>query len=87
MLIRSRGIQFTEEQSAQVLEQVVCKICGEEIHENLVFCRRCRTPHHRECWQYNGLCSTFACGETEFETPRVAPRLPDSPQASEADPT
>jgi len=76
LLTRTRGITFVEPRSAQVLEQVVCRICGEEIREGLVFCRRCKTPHHRECWQYAGRCSVFGCGETEFQTPQVAPRLP-----------
>jgi hypothetical protein len=76
LLTRTRGITFVQQQSAQVLEQVVCRICGEEIREGLVFCRRCKTPHHRDCWQYAGRCSVFACGETEFRTPQVAERLP-----------
>ena len=77
LLTRTRGITFLEQHSAQVLEQAVCRICGEEIREGLVFCRRCKTPHHRECWQYVGRCSVFACGETQFREPQVAERLPD----------
>ena len=76
LLTQTRGIRFVQQQSAQVLEQVVCRICGEEIHDGLVFCRRCKTPHHRDCWQYAGRCSVFACGETEYQTPQVAERLP-----------
>ena len=72
MLTRSRGIEFTEQHLAQVLDEVICRVCGEEILENLVFCRRCKTPHHRECWQYNGVCSVFACGETHFQAPSGA---------------
>jgi hypothetical protein len=71
MLTRTRGIEFVDAQSAHVLETIVCKVCGEEIQDDLVFCRRCKTPHHRECWQYNGQCSVFACGETHFETPKL----------------
>jgi hypothetical protein len=79
LLTRSRGIEFVEEETAHVLGEVVCKVCGEEICEDLVFCRRCKTPHHRECWQYNGGCCVFGCGETNFEMPRVAghPPSPD----------
>jgi hypothetical protein len=77
-LTRTRGITFLEQQSAQVLEQAVCRICGEEIRERLVFCRRCKTPHHRECWQYVGRCSVFACGETSFREPQVAERVAGS---------
>lgn len=81
LLTRTRGITFVQQQSAQVLEQVVCRVCGEAIREGLVFCRRCKTPHHRDCWQYVGRCSVFACGETEFQTPQVAPRLPNDADA------
>ena len=72
MLTRAAGIEFVEELSAQLLENVTCQICGDSIEEQLVYCRRCKTPHHLDCWQYNGTCSVFACGETRFEKPVVA---------------
>lgn len=78
MLTRSRGIEFMQEHSAQILDEVVCRVCGEEILEDLVFCRRCKTPHHRECWQYTGACSVFACGETHFQAPAVAQEVSQS---------
>jgi hypothetical protein len=76
LLTQTRDITFLEQQSAQVLEQPVCRVCGEVIREGLVFCRRCKTPHHRECWLYVGRCSVFACGESQFREPQVAARLP-----------
>jgi hypothetical protein len=75
MIACSKGIEFVGEQSAQPLGEVKCRVCGEEIQDNLVYCRRCKTPHHRECWQYNGACSVFGCGETRFDVPRVARRM------------
>jgi len=75
MLAGSRGIEFLEQQSFQPLDEAKCQVCGEEIGADLVFCRRCKTPHHRECWQYNGACSVFGCGETRFVIPQVAPRV------------
>jgi hypothetical protein len=75
MLTRMRGIEYLEEHVAQPLDEVKCKVCGDVITENLVFCRRCKTPHHLECWQYNGRCSVFACSETRFDLPRVADRV------------
>ena len=42
----------------------VCQVCGAEM-EAPVACARCKTPHHRECWDYVGGCSTFACGEKQ----------------------
>lgn len=43
----------------------VCRICGATLAEGAVVrCAKCATPHHQDCWQFNGRCSTFACGET-----------------------
>jgi Prokaryotic RING finger family 1 len=76
LLTHTHGITFLEQHAAQVVECAVCRVCGEEIHEGLIFCRRCKTPHHRECWQYVGRCSVFACGETQFREPQLAERAP-----------
>lgn len=45
----------------------ICQICGTGMEERVVWCARCRTPHHRECWDYTGMCSTFGCREIRFE--------------------
>ncbi len=45
-----------------------CRVCGAAIEaERRVVCRKCRTPHHDDCWKYNGRCSIFACGEQRSE--------------------
>lgn len=41
----------------------LCQVCGSALEEDVVRCRKCGTPHHRDCWSYNGCCSTFGCGE------------------------
>lgn len=41
-----------------------CPVCAMAIADRPVLCRRCRTPHHPDCWDYAGGCSMFACGET-----------------------
>jgi hypothetical protein len=40
-----------------------CKVCGEPIDESeIVVCASCNTPHHRDCWEYNGSkCSIYGC--------------------------
>jgi hypothetical protein len=43
-----------------------CLVCGGPLRENVVHCRRCRTPHHEECWRYFGSCSTYGCREERF---------------------
>ncbi len=72
MLTQVEGIEFLGSDEAQPIEESICQVCGEQITDNMVFCQRCRTPHHRECWQYIGSCSTFGCQGTQFEVPVVA---------------
>jgi len=43
-----------------------CRICGHPLESGLVWCALCRTPHHRDCWKYNGRCSIYACGSLGF---------------------
>ncbi len=88
MLTRSEGIEFLgRSDEAQPIEDPICQICGEEIRAEMVFCRRCRTPHHLDCWQYNGCCSTYGCRETRYVVPTVAraiaPRSDDHDRASD----
>jgi hypothetical protein len=39
----------------------ICKVCGEPITAPGVVCASCRTPHHRDCWEFIGACSIFGC--------------------------
>jgi len=43
----------------------LCQICGADLEGDLVACARCATRHHRDCWEYTGICSTYGCGERE----------------------
>jgi len=43
-----------------------CPVCAAAVEDRRVVCRRCKTPHHRECWEYARGCSMFACGESRF---------------------
>jgi hypothetical protein len=80
MLTRSVGIDFVNDDTTKLLDEVVCQICGDVIRVDMVFCASCKTPHCLECWEYYGQCSTFACGETQYVTPRIA-----TPQIIEQD--
>lgn len=66
MLGDSEGIEFLNDDQAMVVESVSCPICSEEIAGEMVICTRCKTPHCKDCWQYNGQCATFACNETRW---------------------
>jgi hypothetical protein len=72
MLTQSSGIEFEDESAAQPIETAMCQICGESIDSDMVFCRRCKTPHHQDCWNYFGRCSTYGCGETRYFVPKTA---------------
>ena len=43
-----------------------CMVCGEALQSQVVYCRSCKTPHHRDCWSYGGGCSTYGCGEKKY---------------------
>jgi len=65
---RESGIEIDDDGPASgPAEDPVCQVCGSKIPaDGRVYCRKCRTPHHKECWEYNGKCSTFGCGESRF---------------------
>jgi len=66
------GISFLSEEGDPVEHLPFCQICGTPIEESPVFCRRCATPHHRDCWTFNRGCSTFGCQGKRYS--RRAPR-------------
>jgi len=46
-----------------MIAQPICQICGDTIAaKDIVYCQKCMTPHHVDCWAYTNVCSTFACG-------------------------
>ncbi|MEX2027450.1 MAG: RING finger protein, partial [Pirellulaceae bacterium] len=72
-LTRTIGIDFVEEGQVKVIDDARCLVCGEGLVIDLVYCRRCKTPHHRECWDFSGGCSTYGCRETQFLIPHHLP--------------
>ena len=67
LLALESGIEVIGASAESSLDEAMCEICGESIDSDAVVCRRCKTPHHRDCWEYYGGCSIYACGETQFE--------------------
>lgn len=74
------GIEFVAGDVPQLLEDAHCGVCGNALASDIVVCRRCNTPHHRDCWQYSGGCATYGCGGRECAVPRVA-TLADTQEA------
>jgi hypothetical protein len=64
-LSKVEGIQFSSEVESAVKPDAHCPICSERPNRAVV-CYSCKTPHCRECWEYNGKCGMFACGETRY---------------------
>jgi hypothetical protein len=60
------GIEFVGEVKEPDAGEAQCQVCGEPLARDLVYCASCNTPHHRECWEYFGGCSTYACGQKRF---------------------
>lgn len=59
----SEGIEFLKGTELEDKNAPHCIVCGEALRVDLVTCRSCKTPHHKDCWQYFGGCATYACGE------------------------
>jgi hypothetical protein len=55
------GIQMEELRSSR---DSACPVCGTALADLVVRCEACKTPHHSECWDYMGRCSTYACKGT-----------------------
>jgi hypothetical protein len=73
------GIQFlTDPAPPEAAALGECQICSSPMTGDVVACQRCRTPHHRTCWEYNRRCSTYGCGGT-----RSAPVGPPRPSQEE----
>ena len=59
----------TTQPAAPAIDRAVCLICGEPMSPLMTIdCAVCRTPHHRDCFLYNGCCALFGCGSTRFLT-------------------
>ncbi len=52
-----------------------CRVCGDTLIGRLHACDRCETPHHDDCWDYNGGCAVYACRETISSVVNVSPTL------------
>jgi hypothetical protein len=51
--------------------ETYCQICGDLIGQDYVICTVCEIPHHQDCWEYNGRCSTFGCPSHSFKKPLI----------------
>ena len=61
-LALAEGIEIVEEGAGPAL----CPVCGCPLDAGVVACQGCATPHHAECWEYEGVCATYGCGQRRF---------------------
>ncbi len=73
---RTQGLDFLSSDPAAAasptIQQGLCPVCNQQLTDTVAICIGCRTPHCQDCWEYNGGCATFACGEKRFQTVREA---------------
>jgi hypothetical protein len=60
------GIEFVEQAPTIATKDTECQVCGDPLLEKVVFCMKCKTPHHLDCWQYFGTCSVYGCGHKRY---------------------
>jgi len=65
-LAGSQDVSFVGTDVASTVESIKCPVCANDITAAMVVCVRCKTPHCLDCWEYNGRCGMFACGETRY---------------------
>lgn len=56
--------------------QGVCRVCGSPLALPIVTCPACATPHHQDCWEYNGGCTIFGCTGTGLTRSPAVVSLP-----------
>jgi Prokaryotic RING finger family 1 len=77
---RESGVNFMKSDQAQIVADAKCPVCS-EVLVAMVVCKRCRTPHHEDCWTYYGGCSVYGCRETTYEQLLQAEVIPDEESA------
>lgn len=38
-----------------------CPVCRDDVRDGARACTQCKTPHHAECFDFNGRCAIFGC--------------------------
>ncbi|MHB0935567.1 MAG: RING finger protein [Armatimonadota bacterium] len=52
-----------------------CPYCQTPLkpHDQVVVCTECRMPHHQDCWEDNGGCTTFGCHTSAAAATQILP--------------
>jgi hypothetical protein len=57
-----------------------------KIGESIVLCDACKTPHHQDCWQENGGCTSYGCARAPGARPQAVATAAGYPPAAGAGP-
>lgn len=59
-------------ENLEVKKEFKCPICNVSVEKDaeVVICSRCETPAHKDCFEFNGKCGVFACGN-KTSTPMI----------------
>lgn len=60
------GIVFLESKGEKLPSESRCLICRAGLDGDVIYCGRCHTPLHRECYHYLGTCPVYACGNRNY---------------------
>jgi hypothetical protein len=60
------GIVFLESKGETLPSESRCLICRAGLTGDVIYCGRCHTPLHRECYHYLGTCPVYACGNRQY---------------------
>jgi len=74
-------IDLTKEFDNSDVVGKTCPYCQTPIKPGVstVTCPKCNIPHHKECWEENGGCTTYGCQYSGSPKPQPAPSFQPSP--------
>ena len=60
-LVTTEGSFLMELVAGNADSEATCPVCSTCLGETNTYCVACGTPHHADCWEYNGGCAIYAC--------------------------
>lgn len=64
--VEPRGVALAD---LEITKDPVCSICKSKTKdEEAVHCGRCKAAAHKDCFEFNGKCGVFACGNKTSAT-------------------